>query len=99
MIKRSLKKMILLAIVLLPCYVHAEDTAIIRNKNIEKSGIASGVQNLWISQDVRGQSDVFTNDTKEIVYYACFKNLTNVNLFQEKLYTIEWIDPKGEVWC
>ena len=98
MTKRLMVKIFFTSIMLLACRAYSEDLSVIRNKDIEQSGMALSVQNLWLGQDVKGQSDVFTNDIKEIVYYASFKNLTNINLFQEKIYTIEWIDPKGEIY-
>lgn len=86
------------AVVVLTSCACAEDLSAIRNKDIEKSGVALAVQNLLVGQDVKGEGDVFTNDIKEIVYYASFKNLTNINLFQAKIYTIEWIAPNSETY-
>lgn len=98
MIKHLMVKIVFAVTILFTAYVYAEGLTAIKNKDIEKSGLALSVQNLWLGQDVKGQSDVFTNDVNEIVYYASFKNLTNVNLFQAKIYTIKWIDPKGEIY-
>lgn len=78
------------------CATTTEMTQSGRSGILQDTGFATEVKNLWLTQDVKNKKDFFTTDEPEITYYAIFQNLTNVNLFQAKIYTIEWYAPSGE---
>lgn len=75
-----------------------QETTGAKSPILEDSGFATEVTNLWLTQSVKDKRQFFTNDEKEITYYAIFTNLTNINLFQAKIYTVEWIDPSGAIY-
>lgn len=62
------------------------------------SGFSTEVNNFLVAQSTAGKKEFFVNTEKEIIYYAVFGDFDNLNPFQPKIFTVEWIDPTGKIF-